>query len=189
MKRVLLFSVLPLMVFLTACGQDDDTPIDEGNKNEPQTVEELATILGGEGGYKLWEGDSLVWEGKEWWQSLYDPATDTYEEEQEVTDDPNYQFLKHKIWFKHSQYSTERFGYPVGKGIWTDRLGSTGFNYEFTEGEMETIYVNKTESYPPDGGRQDWTIITLTDDEFSFERDWRYGGEIKKDRFVWTKKK
>ncbi len=179
---------MPAFLLFSACGGTDDTPIDEGNNTENKTVEELATLLGGEGGFKIWEGDSVVWLGTEWWQAKYNTATNTFDPEEEVTNDGNYNFTKHKIWFKHDQYQSERNGYPLGRAKWTDPLGSTGLNYEFEVGNTDIIFVNKMEEYPPAGGRQDWTLLKLDETTFSFEREWRYGGEIKKDRFVWTKK-
>jgi hypothetical protein len=182
-RKLLLLAALPALAFVAACGGDDDTPIDEGNgNNEPTSVDEIGAIIGGDG------KDSTVWVGKEWWQAAWLPMEQRYDEYKEVTDEPDFRFTEHEIWFKHDNYNTNRFGYPVGKGKWYDPYGKTGFYYEMDNGNMDTLFVNRIEDYPPRGGRQDWVMEKISKNELVFVREWRYGSALKKERFIWVKK-
>ncbi|MFY0673922.1 MAG: hypothetical protein JXQ87_10975 [Bacteroidia bacterium] len=183
-RKLLLFTALPFLGFIAACGGDDDTPIDDGNNgnNEPTSVDEIGAIIGGDG------QDSVVWVGKEWWQAAWMRTEQKFDDFQEVTNDADYRFTEHEIWFKYDDYNTERFGYPVGKGRWTDPYGKSGFYYEMDNGNMDTLFLNRGESYPPSGGRQDWVMEKITKEELIFVREWYYGNALKKERFIWMKK-
>ena len=177
--------LVPGFMAIAACGGDNDEmpPIDDNNggNNEPLNVDELSLILGGDG------KDSVVWVGKQWLQADWDGLQLKYsDDEKDITNDPGVNFTEHEIWFKHDDYNTPRFGYPVGKGKWIDPMGKTGFYYEFKTGVMDSLYVNAREDYPPRGGRQDWVLQSLTETELEYTREWRYGSRSVQDRFIWT---
>lgn len=183
--KLLLLFILSGFAFINACGGDDEEVIvDEGTGfTAPTDVAGMANLLGGDG------KDSVVWVGQKWTQAAWDPFTLDYsKEEEDITDKPDVRFKEHTIWFKHDDYNTPRFGYPVGKGKWIDPLGKTGFYYELEVGVLDKIFVNTREEYPPAGGRQDWENLKVTENTIEFTRKWKYGSKSVQDRFVWVKK-
>lgn len=177
--------------YLTSCGGDDEEPPvvddtvviptdDEGTVTKPPTVNELSILLGGPGnGFD----DSLVWKGKQYLIAKWDAQNNEISSaEEDITIEDR--FTENEIWFKRDEYTSDRFGYPVGKGKWIDPLGKTGFNWEFEPDDTKNLYMNRNEQYPPGGGRQDWTIVSLTTSRLEFKRIWQGNQE----RRVWTKK-
>jgi len=192
MKFKIFSLVLLFGAFVFAsCGDDedpvgDDNPItdDDGGGNGDPTftsVTELANAIGGDG------KDSMTFAGQALYKRQYDPMTQTYGPEEDVTNDPNIQFTKHSMWIKYDSYNSDRFGYPVGKLKLIDPMGKTGMNWEFKPDVFDVMYMNVNEEAPPRGLRHEWTDVKVTKSTFEYSREWQSGGTIYIERYVWTR--
>ena len=175
------------MLFLGSCGGDDEEPIvddgivvddgtttddpstDNGGGSNIPTADQYSIRLGGPGNNF---DDSLVWKGSQIFSADWNAQTNsTSSAEEDITEAER--FTEHIFWFKRDKYNSDRLERPLGKGKWIDPLGKTGLNWEFAVDNYKNLSVNKLEKYPPNGGRQDWTIISLTDSRFEFKRIWQ----------------
>lgn len=160
-------------------GDDDGTVITDDGPTYTD-ASQVAQALGGDG------KDSLVWLGQHFYRSTWDPLTQDFStEEKEVTEDPNILFTQHSMWIKYNDYQSGRLEYPVGKLQWIDAFGKSGMNWEFNTEELDVMYMNNTEQAP---SKHQWTDILVSDTKFEFQREWRSGGTLYKERYVWVKK-
>lgn len=186
MKNYLfILMVLAGFVGLSACGKEDpEEDNDDDDKNTSITIEsadQFANLIAGDG------KDSSVWQGSQLFRRYWNQMAGEYDPEEEKTNDPNIKFPEHVIWFKYDDYQSPRLGRPVGKGQWIDPLGKTGFNWEMEPGVLDTIFINRMESRPPGGGKQEWQVLSISNTRLECERKWYEGRQEYIDRMIWVK--
>lgn len=186
MKNLLLFALLiSLIGGFSACSKDDVSDDPNGNDTTntdpgPETVDDLVAIFAG-------QGEEVNYNGKQLFRAYWKPDSKKFGQEEDMTDDPSVEFKKNALSIKYDDYNSPRLGYPVGNGEWSDDMGRSGFNWEMKHGEMDTVYINKTETRPPLGGRHEWVHVRVTETEWEYTRIWQSGSERYRDRMIWER--
>ncbi|MBI1183162.1 hypothetical protein GC194_02740 [bacterium] len=191
-QNLLLIALVASLGFLASCGGGDDPNNNTGNNNtgnnnnnntgnnntgiDVKTVDEVVAMMAGDG------KDSVVWIGQHYYEAKWDASKLAYSsKEEDMTDDPNIQFTKYKMWLKYEKENSVKFGYPVGHGKMYDPHGKSGINFELHTGELDKVYVN-----PTDPGETLWYDLKIGPKYLEYKREWAAGGNKVQQRYVWV---